>query len=98
MIFLRRAFQADSASVLPGERPVAPERPDPALHGYGLALTTMETQIAEGTAKPETARRLLKSADKDPRKAALLAVAAHAEAMRALAVRAPAAPDAAAGA
>ena len=97
IIFLRRAFQADPASVLPGERPVAPERPDPALRGYGLALAAMEKQLAEGTAKPETARRLLQAAEEDPRKAALLAAAAHAEALRALAARAPAAPQAVAG-
>jgi hypothetical protein len=92
VIFLRQAFQADPASVLPGERPVAAERPDPALRGYGLALAAMEKQLADGVAKPETARKLLKAAEEDPRKADLLKRFVHAEALRALASRQTARP------
>lgn len=87
VIFLRQAFRADPAAVLPGDRPVAVERPDPALRGYGLALAAMEAQLAQGVAKAETARKLLKAAEEDPRKAEILKAAAHADALRALAAQ-----------
>jgi hypothetical protein len=92
IIFLRQAFHADPASVLPGDRPLAVERTDPALRGYGLALAAMEKQLADGVAKPETAQKLLKAAEEDPRKAEILKAAAHADALRALAARQTAHP------
>lgn len=90
VIFLRQAFQAEPTAVLPGERPAAPEPPDLALHDYSLALAAMEARIAQGVAKAETARKLLKAAEEDPRKAKILKAAAHADALRALAAHAPA--------
>ena len=82
IIALRNAWLGDPAAAEAMRAPAAPPKPKD-MTGFLKGVDAIAAQVAAGTAKTDTVRRLVEGADADPDRRAALASHPHADALHA---------------